>query len=196
MTKLAHRVHVTAPCVGAGGRAGASACLHRGRSTTRRCDPRWSALRWMGRLRCSLGRAGPGELRWFPLPALSAQRSGVRGSGRELHVSEQSLRATHQQSSSKSDARLPASSCAARTPGQRYVSGLLNHWPGGGGRWHHAGWRTQSLDWSPSPSLSPSVFAVPRKEIKWRKFCICWSIPNQFNQNEQGEKLTKIDSNH
>lgn len=58
------------PCAGGGGRAAASACLHRGRSTTRRCDPRWSALRWTGRPRCSWARAEPGEPWWFLWPAL------------------------------------------------------------------------------------------------------------------------------
>lgn len=70
---------------------------------------------------------------------------------------------THQQSSSRSGARLPASSCVARTPAQRCVSGLLAHWPGGGGRWRHAGSRTRSPERSPSPSQSPSVYAAPRK---------------------------------
>lgn len=72
------------------------------------------------------------------------------------------LRVTHQWSSSRSGDRLLASSCVAMTPTQHYVSNLPAHWPGGDGRWHHAGWRRRSLERSPSPSQSPSVYAVPR----------------------------------
>lgn len=61
---------LSVPCAGGGGRAAASACLHRGRSTTCQCDPRWSALRLMGRPRCFLAPEVPGELWWFPWPTL------------------------------------------------------------------------------------------------------------------------------
>ncbi len=60
----------TVPCAGGGGRAAASACLHHGQSTTRQCDPRWSALHWTGMPRCSSGQAEPGEQRWFLWPTL------------------------------------------------------------------------------------------------------------------------------
>lgn len=91
---------------------------------------------------------------------------------------------THRWSSSRSGARLPASSCVARKPTQRYVSGLRAHWPGAGEKWHHAGLRTQWPGRSPLPSQSPSIYAVPERydkgnncyegaENKW-KLAQCW----------------------
>lgn len=70
---------------------------------------------------------------------------------------------THRWSSSRSGARLPASSCVARKPARHYVSGLRAHWPGAGEKWHHAGSRTRWPDRSPLPSQSPSIYAVPER---------------------------------
>lgn len=63
------------PCAGGAGRAAASTCLRRARSTTRRCGPLRSARCWTGRLRCSSAQAERGEPWWFLWPALQGKET-------------------------------------------------------------------------------------------------------------------------
>lgn len=53
------RCFVFWPCADGAGRGGASASLHRGRSTTRLYVLQWSALHWMGNWKYSLAPTGP-----------------------------------------------------------------------------------------------------------------------------------------
>ncbi len=101
---------------------------------------------------------------------------------------------THQRSSSRSGARLPASSYVANSLAQRYVSGLRAHWPGGGGMWHPADLRTQSLDRSPSPSQSPSVYAMPGKAKQINCYQGREQVRNTFTSTERN--LRKLSLHH